>query len=247
MYIQFFIKGYNILVNKIISIGAYVDSYKKNNPELEKYIPFVKTIAEMFGNKCEVVLHDFSEPRKSIVAIENGQVTGRKAGDPITDLALSVWNKNGYDNEKIDRIVNYKTKSKDGKILKSSTVFIRNNQKKIIGCLCINYDITIHLMFYKGMDEFCTTVDLDKAKPEKGIETFTSDVNEILKNIIQEAIEKIGKPVSLMQKEDKLMVAKIADKKGAFLIKGAITQLAKEINVSRFTIYNYLEEIKASK
>ena len=70
---------------------------------------------------------------------------------------------------------------------------------------------------------------------------------EILKNIIQEAIEKIGKSVSLMQKEDKLMVAKIADEKGAFLIKGAITQLAKEISVSHFTIYNYLEEIKASK
>ena len=224
-----------------------MDSYKKNNLELKKYIPLVKTIAEMFGKKCEVVLHDFSEPQKSIVAIENGQVTGRKVGDPITDLALSVWKENGYENKKIDRIINYKTKSKDGKTLKSSTVFIRNNQKKIIGCICINYDITVHSMFYKVMDEFCTTVDLDKKKSEKGIETFTNDVNEILKNIIQEAIEKIGKPVSLMQKEDKLMVAKIADEKGAFLIKGAITQFAKEINVSRFTIYNYLEEIKASK
>ena len=216
-------------------------------PDLEKYIPLVKTIAEMFGKKCEVVLHDFSNPQHSIIVIENGQVTGRKIGDSLTDLALSVWKKNGYENKKTDRIVNYKTKSKDGKILKSSTVFIRNNQKKIIGCICINYDITVHSMFYKVMDEFCTTVDLDKKKSEKGIETFTSAVHEVLKNIIQEAVEKIGKPASLMQKEDKLMVAKIAEEKGAFLIKGAITKLAKEINVSRFTIYNYLEEIKASK
>jgi len=162
-------------------------SYKKNKSELKKYIPLVKTIAEMFGKKCEVVLHNFSEPQKSIIAIENGQVTGRKVGDPITDLALSIWRENGYKKEKTDRIVNYKTKSKDGKILKSSTVFIRNNQKKIIGCICINYDITVHSMFYKVMDEFCTTVDLDKKKSEKGIETFTNDVNEILKNIIQEA------------------------------------------------------------
>jgi predicted transcriptional regulator YheO len=224
-----------------------MDSYKKNNPELEKYIPLVKTIAEMFGNNCEVVLHNFSEPQKSIIAIENGHVTGRKVGGPITDLALSIWKKNDYENKKTDRIVNYKTKSKDGKILKSSTVFIRNNQKKIIGCLCINYDITVPSMFHKIMNEFCTTVDLDKEKSEKGIETFDSDVNEVLKNIIQEAIKKVGKPVPLMQKEDKLMVVKIADEKGAFLIKGAITQIAKEIDVSRFTIYNYLEEIKASK
>lgn len=215
--------------------------------ELEKYIPLIKTIAEMFGKNCEVVLHDFSDPKHSIVAIENGHVTGRKIGDPITDLALYIWKKNGYEKEKTDRIVNYKTKSKNGKILKSSTVFIRNDQKKIIGCICINYNITVYSMFYKEIDGFCTTVDLDKEKSEKGIETFTSDVNEVLKNIIQEAVEKIGKPIPLMQKEDKLMVAKIADEKGAFLIKGAIAQIAKEINVSRFTIYNYLEEIKASK
>lgn len=224
-----------------------MNSYKKNNPELEKYVPLVKTIAEMFGKECEVLIHDFSNPQHSIVAIENGQVTGRKIGDPITDLALSIWKKNGYGSKKTDRIVNYKTKSKDGKILKSSTVFIRNDQKKMIGCICINHDLTVYSIFRKTMDEFCTTVDLDKEKSEKGIETFTSDVKEVLKNIIQEAVEKIGKPIPLMQKEDKLMVAKIADEKGAFLIKGAITQLAKEINVSRFTIYNYLEEIKASK
>jgi len=221
-----------------------VDSYKKNNLELKKYIPLIKTIAEMFGNKCEVSIHNFCHPQHSIMAIENGHITRRKIGDPITNLALSVWKKDGYENKSVDRIVNYKTKTKDGKILKSSKVFIRNDQKKIIGCICINYDITIHSMFYKVMDEFCTTVDLDKKKSERSIETFTNDVNEILKNIIQGAIEKIGKPVSLMQKEDKLKVVKMADEKGAFLIKGAITQFAKEINVSRFTIYNYLEEIK---
>lgn len=215
--------------------------------ELEKNIPLAKTIAEMFGKKCEVLIHDFSNPQHSIIAIENGYVTGRKIGDPITDLALATWKKGGYGDKKTDRIVNYKTKTKDGRMLKSSSVFIRDNQKKIIGCMCINYDLTEHSMFHKVMDDFCTAIDLDEEKSEKGMEIFTDNVNEVLENIIQEAIEKIGIPVSLMQKEDKLMVTKIADEKGAFLIKGAITQIAKEINVSRFTIYNYLEEIKASK
>jgi len=77
---------------------------------------FIKTIAEMFGKKCEVLIHDFRNPQHSIVAIENGHVTGRKIGDPITDLALSVWKKNGYENKKIDRVINYKTKTKDGKM-----------------------------------------------------------------------------------------------------------------------------------
>lgn len=214
---------------------------------LKRFVPLVKTIAQMFEKNCEVVLHDFSEPQKSIVAIENGQVTGRKIGDPITDLTLRIWHKGGYGKKKEDEILNYRTKTKDGKTLRSSSVFIRDNQKKIIGCLCINYDLTEYLMFNKVIREFCTTIDLEKEKLKDGTETFSSNVDEVLGNIIQKAIEKVGKPVSMMQKNDKLMVAKIVNEKGSFLIKGAVDQLAKEINVSRFTIYNYLSELKTKK
>jgi predicted transcriptional regulator YheO len=219
--------------------------------ELKRFVPLVKTIAQMFGKNCEVVLHDFSEPQKSIVAIENGQVTGRKIGDSITDLALSIWRKGGYGKKKEDKIVNYRTKTKDGKILKSSTTLIRDDQKKIIGCLCINYDLTEYLMFNKIVGEFCTTIDLDKEKlkneTKNETETFSNNVDEVLENIIQEAIEKIGKLVSIMQKDDKLLIVKIVEEKGGFLIKGAIDQLAAEISVSRYTIYNYLDELKTKK
>jgi len=219
--------------------------------ELKRFVPLVKTIAQMFGKNCEVVLHDFSEPQKSIVAIENGQVTGRKIGDSITDLALSIWRKGGYGKKKEDKIVNYRTKTKDGKILKSSTTLIRDDQKKIIGCLCINYDLTEYLMFNKIVGEFCTTIDLDKEKlkneTKNETETFSNNVDEVLENIIQEAIEKIGKLVSIMQKDDKLLIVKIVEEKGGFLIKGAIDQLASEISVSRYTIYNYLDELKTKK
>jgi len=222
-------------------------SSKKIHSNLKNFIPVVKTVAQMFGKNCEVVLHDFSIPQHSIIAIENGHVTGRKIGDPITDFALSVWHKGGYGKRKEDKIINYRTKTKDGKILKSSSVFIKDDQKKIIGCLCINYDLTEYSMFNKVVEEFCTSVDLDKEISKEEAETFTGDVNEVLGNIIKEAIEKVGKPVSLMQKSDKLMVAKIVDEKGGFLIKGAINRVADEISVSRYTVYNYLEELKTKK
>ena len=225
-----------------------IDSvHKKINPDLKKFMPLVKTIAQMFGKKCEVVLHDFSIPQHSIVEIENGHITGRKIGDSITDFALSIWRKNGYGKKKEDKIVNYRTKTKEGKILRSSSVFIRDDQKKIIGCLCINYDLTEHLMFNKIIDEFCNTIDLDDEKSKEEAETFTNDVDDVLEDIIRKAIDEIGKPVSMMQREDKLMVVKIVDEKGGFLIKGAINQLAAEISVSRYTVYNYLDELKTKK
>lgn len=42
----------------------------------------MKLIAAQFGPDCEVVLHDWSKEYEStIVAIENGHVSGRKVGD----------------------------------------------------------------------------------------------------------------------------------------------------------------------
>lgn len=218
---------------------------KKVNPIVKKFIPIAKMVTKTFGERCEVVIHDFKDPQHSIVAIY-GSITGRKIGDGITDFALEVLRKGGYGGKKDNIIANYKAKTRDGRILKSSTYFIRNSKGKIIGCFCINYDLTEHIMFSNVLLEYCSTFDLDKDQPRsrEELESFTSDVNELLKFVIQEAISKSGKPVSMMSKDDKLMVVKEVDEKGGFLIKGSINYLASELSVSRYTIYNYLDELK---
>jgi len=220
---------------------------KKIHPELKKFIPIVKIIGKMFGRNCEVALHNFSDPSHSIIAIENGHVTGRKIGDPITDFALSSWRKGGYGEKNEDTIINYKTKTKDGKIFKSSSLFIKDEKKNIIGCICINYNLTDYLMFYNIMEEFSTFGDLNKKELNKETEEFLNDVNELLSNIIKRAINEVGKPLHMMQKSDKMRVTKIVEEKGGFLIKSAVNQLASDINVSRYTIYNYLDELKIKK
>lgn len=53
----------------------------------QQQIDFLKRLARgvaaQFGDNCEVVVHDLksSDPDSTIVAIENGQITGRKVGD----------------------------------------------------------------------------------------------------------------------------------------------------------------------
>ncbi len=49
----------------------------KFNPELKPYIAVADMIAETFGKNCEVVLHDLGFPRKSVIHVANGHVTGR--------------------------------------------------------------------------------------------------------------------------------------------------------------------------
>ena len=48
-----------------------------------------KGIATQFGSNCEVVVHDLSRhPDHSIVAIENGHVTGRAVGDGASHVVI---------------------------------------------------------------------------------------------------------------------------------------------------------------
>lgn len=217
---------------------------RKINSILASFIPVVKAIAKTFGPDCEVLLHDVSNLESSIIAIENGHVTGRKIGSPITDLGLYFLKSDLFKNT--DFIANYQTESKEGKKLKSTSVFIRDKQNKVIGFLCINYALERLSDVKKMIDDFIVaTKDVDKevSNNERKEEIFTDNIDDLLERIFVKAQEKVGKPLEKMQKDDKLELVRYLQKKGVFLVKGNIDKIARKLNVSRYTIYNYLSEI----
>lgn len=61
--------------------------------EYQFLFPLIKGIAKALGPNCEVVLHDLYDVEHSLVAIENNHITGRKIGDPSTNLGLEVLRK----------------------------------------------------------------------------------------------------------------------------------------------------------
>ena len=60
--------------------------------QLDFYKRLAHAIALQFGDGCEVVVHDLqsADPDHSIVAIENGHVTGRKLGDGPSHVVLEA-------------------------------------------------------------------------------------------------------------------------------------------------------------
>ena len=70
------------------------------------------------------------------------------------------------------------------------------------------------------------------------------NINEVLNSIVDKTIESFGKPVAFITKEEKVNIVEILNEKGVFMIKGAIDHVAKVLCVSRYTIYNYLDEIR---
>ncbi len=206
---------------------------------LKKMVSVVEGIAKTYGNNCEVILHEIVDSKMSIVAICNGHVTGRSVGSPM----LGIGTKNA-DKKKTEDVFNYRNVTSDGKVLKSSTMFIRDDSDVVIGCLCINIDISSLLVVQSAINDLTCT----EKRMEKKLENIAStNVKNILKNIVEQTLSLEGKPAKYMKKEEKIGIVRKLDKQGAFLIKGAIDYVSDILCVSRFTIYNYLDEIKDRK
>ena len=211
------------------------------HPVLKSMIPIVGGIAKTFGKSCEVVLHDITDPYHSIVAIENSHVTGRELGGAMSQANIEAIASGGFTQDQI----NYTKKTADGRILKSSTIVIRDENQKPIGCLCINFDLSDFVMVRNSINALCHTDEPEETKEDKGYQG--ASINEVLCNLVNSVLEASGKPVAYMTKEDKVDIVKVLDQKGAFLIKGAIDYVAKVLCVSRYTVYNYLDEVRVGE
>jgi predicted transcriptional regulator YheO len=198
----------------------------------------VPSLQAALGCFYEVVLHDFTDVEHSIVAI-SGNITGRSIGGPITNLVLSVL-KAG----KVEDMLGYPTTLPDGRVLKSSTIFIRDNSGKPIGCLCINLDLTAFLGAQKAIETF---TEVHRDEPSGVKEDFTTDIGQLVTFMIQRSVNAIPKPVALMSKEDKLQIVRRLDEEGLFLVKGAIEAVASALSLSRATVYGYVDEVRGQR
>ncbi len=115
---------------------------------LESLKQIAAGVAAQFGDKCEVVIHDVaSRPEHTIVHIENGHVSGRKIGDGASRVVMEQLE---HQNEQPQDHLCYLTRTPGGKILKSSSLYIRNSRGAVTAIFSINYDITNIMMMHPG-------------------------------------------------------------------------------------------------
>jgi len=212
-----------------------IESEKKN------LIKIMHGIAKQFGNGCEVVLHDFGRDHDhTILAIENGQVTNRRADGPITSHGLEVMRGTKPATDEY----NYINQTQNGKLLRSSSIYLNDDDGKVVGSLCINLDIT-NLIATRNMLDNLIYVQGESAPQQMDTaEIVTNDVNEMLDILIQKSIRYVGVPVATMTREDKMKGLQYLDERGAFLIKKSSDRIAQSYDISRFSLYNYLDTVR---
>ena len=198
----------------------------------------------MLGPDYEIVLHDISGPKHFIVEICNGNLTHRTKDSPMTNFGYSLLNSEEF--KDVDYITNYKSSRPDGSPMRSSVIIIRDENRKNIGFLCINYDLT-RAAILKSIADSLTNVKEVK-NFEKMKETFSSDPRTQIKDLLDEAKNiKGGVPLRYIDKHERREFLDKLDKNGFFSIKGAIDIISEETGKSQFTIYRDLREIRSSR
>ena len=208
---------------------------------LEMLVSTAHGIARQFGKDCEVCIHDLSvkDLEHTIIFIINGHVSGRKIGDGASKVVLETLEAL----EKGDIIVDhlgYRTTTQDGRILKSSTVFLKDNNGKYRWILGINYDVTA-LMNVDAALQSITTVESQDGNGDRQIPL---NVNDLLDNLINQSVKRIGKPPALMNKEEKIQAIQFLRDAGAFLITKSGDKVSNFYGISKFTLYSYIDQSK---
>ena len=205
---------------------------------LESLKQIAAGIAAQFGDKCEVVIHDVSgsHPEHTIVYIENGHVSGRKVGDGASMVVLEQL-EHQHDQPK-DHLC-YLTRTPDGKILKSSTLYIRNRRGAVTAIFSINYDVSGLMMIQSTIGDLLSTQDKEQTEPERII-----NVNHVLDELIEQSVQQVGKPVALMSKDDKVRAIRFLNESGAFLVTKSTDKVAKYFGISKYTLYSYIDANK---
>lgn len=226
---------------KFLKTGLY-----ERGEDMDPRLVFLKQLAHglavQFGSSCEVVIHDLRKRdlEHSIVHIENGHVSDRHIGDGPSGVVLAPLT---TDPSSVTDKLSYLTKTDGGKVLKSSTMFIRGENDTIDYIFSINYDITalrgavdsLHALLYtEGSRPTYPAAE----EPQK----ITHSVNELLDMLMDQAVAKVGKPVSLMNKEDKVAVVQYLNNAGAFLITKSGDKVSSLLGISKFTLYSYMDK-----
>jgi len=206
-------------------------------------LDFLKQLAHglaiQFGSSCEIAIHDLKtkDLEKSIVYIENGHISNRQIGDGPSGIVLETLQS---DPSTIHDKLSYLTKTEDGRILKSSTFYIRDDDGSISYIFSLNYDITAFTAASTAIQSLIATKDKLPDLTGDSPRQITHNVNELLDLLIEQAVAKVGKPVAMMNKDDNVAVVQYLDHAGAFLITKSGDKVSSYLGISKFTLYSYM-------
>ncbi|MFC4507555.1 MULTISPECIES: helix-turn-helix transcriptional regulator [Streptomyces] len=204
---------------------------------LRALAPVVEGIAATFGPVCEVVLHDYRRPERSVLAVA-GAVTGRTVGGAMSEIGMRVLAR-GDDAE--DEL-NYVTRTGTGKLLKSSTMVLRDSAGEVFGALCVNVDITA---IDRAHSLLGALAGIAVPAADVPVTTFGDDIDSVVDALLDAHLRHQDQTWAGLDRTRRLAIFRGLDERGVFAVRRAIEQVAARLGISRASAYSYLSQARA--
>ncbi len=206
---------------------------------IKSHESLVDAITVFLGKHCEVALYSCEKKSGNLIKIKNGFHTNRKVGSEFTEQGLQILN--DYKKSKKNAFAIYTTSDSKGNPMRSIFNVITNGNK-IVGLLDINFNMSIPLA------EFISTFSLfqapEKITPNQNLNNDTQSVEALIHKAVNDIVIEISTDISIPNHEKNKYIVFGLYEKGIFDIKGSVVMVAKELKLSKYTIYSYIRELK---
>jgi predicted transcriptional regulator YheO len=199
--------------------------------------PVVDGIATTFGPMCEVVLHDYRRPEHSVVAVA-GALTGRSVGGAMSEIGLRMLARG---DEAADEL-NYPTRTRNARQLKSSTMVLRDSTGAVFGALCVNVDVTA----VQQAQALLAGIAGSAAAQTPATTTFGNDIDSVVEAIVDAHLLRRSLTWVQLDRAQRLELFRSLDEHGVFAVRRAIEQVAARLGISRASAYSYLSQARAA-
>ncbi|MBZ6170883.1 PAS domain-containing protein [Streptomyces olivaceus] len=200
--------------------------------------PVVDGVAATFGPVCEVVLHDYRRPERSVVAVA-GSVTGRTAGGAMSEIGMRVLARGDEARDEL----NYVTRTDDGTLLKSSTMVLRDSTGAVFGALCVNLDVTAVDRAHALLGALAGTAGLPADPPAT---TFGDDIDAVVDAIVDAHPLRRDTSWVALDRAQRLELFRDLDGRGVFAVRRSVEHVANRLGISRASAYHYLSQARAA-
>ena len=192
-------------------------------------------IAGILGPHAEVAVHDLE--REELLLIRNGRISGRKPG-PTDDAQTIRMLADSADEDGC--LIGYRSAA-NGHSLRSSNLFIRDDQGRLRYSVCINQDLDALDQARRLLSELSGVCSLEETVPEK-----KTGPRQMIRAVILDEVER-AKPFSLRSRAGRMVVLRRLEEQGAFEVRGAVEEVCDLLEISQATIYNDLRILRRQK
>ncbi|SDN40890.1 helix-turn-helix domain-containing protein [Ensifer sp. YR511] len=209
-------------------------------PQFDTTMNVMATIVAQFGSNCQASLYELRDGVAQMRA-SLGHVMEIPHGSRLPAALLDKFRQETRN--RAPRL-QFTGSTPDGRRLSSSLTAITDaSSGEEIGLLKIDYCIEHLISSIDVLQTYCGI----EGQPRAEEPSTDDDIGRLVDGIIAEAFTNKGGRERLSGKEYRLDIVRRLEDKDVFRVKGSVEIVSGRLNVSKYSIYNYLDQVRRAR